>query len=274
VADGVDLETVREAVESLAAQLAAKVDALKQADRLRRDLYANVSHDLRTPLTAMRGYLDTLVHESRPLPADRQRAYIGIALKHCERLGRLVDQVFSLARLDATSVRLRPEPVAVTELAQDVVAKFQGLADRGGVRLQLEVDPRAGPVTADIGLLEAVFQNLLDNALRHTSAGGEIVVSVNCEGARCRVAVRDSGCGIPTADLERMQQPFEVGVGGHTGLGLTIVNRVLALHGSHLQLTSAPGIGTTAEFTLVAGACIVVNEDDALGARREEVVMS
>ena len=141
-----DLRSVRSAIESLATRLAAQVAELKEADRLRRDLYASVSHDLRTPLTAMRGYLDTLASEDKPLSLERRRAYLDIAVKHCERLTRLVDQVFSLARLDATTVRLRPEPVAATELAQDVVTKFQGLAERAGIRLRLEVDPHAPPV--------------------------------------------------------------------------------------------------------------------------------
>lgn len=248
----VDLDAVRAAVETLASRLAAQVESLKQADRLRRDLYASISHDLRTPLTAMRGYLDTLLRDDRPLPVERQRAFIAIAVRHCERLSRLVDQVSSLARLDATAVRLRPEPVALTELAQDVVTKFQGLAESASIHLHLEVDPQSPSVMADIGMLETVLQNLLDNALRHTPRGGEIVVSVNARASSVETAVRDSGSGIAPSELERLQQPFEVGVGGRTGLGLAIVKRVLDLHGTELRLSSMPGFGTTVAFVLPA----------------------
>ncbi len=248
----VDLATVRAAVESLANRLAAQVEGLRQADRLRRDLYASISHDLRTPLTAMRGYLDTLALEGKPPSVERQRAYIAIALRHCERLSRLVDQVFALARLDATTVKLHPEPVALTELAQDVVTKFQGLAEAAHVHLRLEVDPEAPPVMADIGMLETVLQNLLDNALRHTPSGGEIGVSVHAGKGSVETAVRDTGAGIAPSEIERLQRPFEIGAGGRTGLGLAIVNRVLDLHGAELRLSSAPGRGTIAAFSLVA----------------------
>jgi signal transduction histidine kinase len=270
----IDLDSVQAAVESLAARLAAQVSRLEQADRMRRDLYASISHDLRTPLTAVRGYLDTLVRGDSHIPADRRRAFISIALRHCERLGRLVDQVFALARLDATVVRLNREPVAMTELAQDVVSKFQGLADAARVRLQFDVDTGAPTVLADMGMLETVLQNLLDNALRHTPAGGEIVVSVTAGSGDVRVSVNDTGEGMALADLERLQRPFEIGSGGRTGLGLAIVGRVLELHGSTLRLVSALGVGTRAVFALAA-----VNEADRPEiqhntAAREELVMS
>jgi two-component system OmpR family sensor kinase len=268
----IDLDAVRAAVETLATRLAAQVASLQQADRLRRELYASISHDLRTPLTAMRGYLDTLLRDDRPLPVERQRAFIAIAVRHCERLSRLVDQVASLARLDATTVRLRPEPVALTELAQDVVTKFQGLAESASIHLHLEVDPQAPPVIADIGMLETVLQNLLDNALRHTPRGGEIVVSVNACETSVETAVRDSGTGIAASELERLQQPFEVGVGGRTGLGLAIVKRVLDLHGTELRLSSMPGAGTTVAFVLPAQPASA-RDRDSPGLPAEERAM-
>jgi two-component system, OmpR family, sensor kinase len=269
----IDLDAVRAAVESLATRLAAQVESLKQADRLRRDLYASISHDLRTPLTAMRGYLDTLSRDDRPLPVERQRAFIAIAVRHCERLSRLVDQVSSLARLDATTVRLRPEPVALTELAQDVVTKFQGLAESARVHLHLEIDPQAPPVMADIGMLETVLQNLLDNALRHTPSGGEIVVCVHSRENAVETGVRDSGTGIAPSELERLQQPFEVGVGGRTGLGLAIVKRVLGLHGTELRLSSMPGHGTTATFALAAQPASAAHDRDSPSLPTGDAVM-
>jgi two-component system, OmpR family, sensor kinase len=267
-----DLQSVRNAIESLASRLAAQVEELKQADRLRRDLYASVSHDLRTPLTAMRGYLDTLASEDRSLSPERRRSYMEIAVKHCERLTRLVDQVFSLARLDATTVRLRPESVAATELAQDVVTKFQGFAERAGVRLRLEVDPHAPPVMADIGMLETVLQNLIDNAVRHTSAGGEVVVAVRSRPDAVEIIVHDTGCGIPASEIERLMRPNEIGAGGRTGLGLAIVKRVLDLHGTELHVTSDVGVGTTAAFTMTTQPATPKLRGGLPAAHREEVV--
>jgi signal transduction histidine kinase len=270
----IDLDTVRESVESLAAQLAAQVTGLEQADRMRRDLYVSISHDLRTPLTAMRGYLDTLARDDQRIPLDRQRAFIGVAVRHCERLSRLVDQVFALARLDATTVCLHSEPVAVAELAQDVVTKFQGLAESARVRLRLAVDPHAPAVPADIGMLETVLQNLIDNALRHTRAGGEVVVCVRTVGETVETIVNDTGAGIAPSDLERLQRPFEIGPGGRTGLGLAIVKRVLDLHGSSLRLTSAPGEGTAAAFTLATAVEQRLTGTHSKAQGREEVAMT
>jgi signal transduction histidine kinase len=270
----IDLDAVRAAVDSLTARLAAQVASLEQADRMRRDLYASISHDLRTPLTAVRGYLDTLVRGDSQLTPDRRRAFISIALRHCERLGRLVDQVFALARLDATVVRLRREPVALTELAQDVVSKFQGLAEAARVRLQFDVDTGAPAVLADIGMLETVLQNLLDNALRHTRAGGEIVVSVTAGAGEVLVSVNDTGEGMAPSDLARLKCPLEIGSGGRTGLGLAIVGRVLDLHGSALRLVSASGVGTQAAFALAAVSTVDPFELQENTAAREEFVMS
>jgi signal transduction histidine kinase len=244
------LGDVRNVFEILAKKLHAQVIELRQADRLRRELFTNVSHDLRTPLTAMRGYIDTIALNSDQLSRERQREFIAIASRHCDRLNRLVDQIFSLARLDVAAIRLRPEPVSLAELAQDIVKKYQLLAESMRLRLQLEIDPRAPQVAADIGLLETVFENLLDNAMRHSAAGSEIVVSVATTGDNVRAQVSDRGSGIETADLQRITQRFESGSGGRTGLGLAIVTRILELHGSALELTSTPGRGTTAAFGL------------------------
>ena len=127
----------------------------------------------------------------------------------------------------------------------------------------------------DIGMLETVLQNLLDNALRHTPSGGEIVVGVRARETGVEVSVSDNGAGIAQTDLERLQLPYEVGAGGRTGFGLAIVNRVLGLHGSALHLTSTIGVGTRATFTLAAlGDVAPVLHGTEFTGRREEVVMS
>jgi signal transduction histidine kinase len=275
-AQPIDLDVLSKAIEALAGSLAAQVSSLEQADRMRRDLYASISHDLRTPLTAMRGYLDTLACRDRHLSPERQREFIAIAVRHCERLTRLVDQVFSLARLDTTTVRLHREPLALTELAQDIVSKYQGLAESGRTRLHLEIDTEAPAVLADIGMLETVLQNLLDNALRHTQAGGEIIVSVKARTGGVEVSVSDTGTGIAPSDLERLQLPYEVGAGGRTGFGLAIVSRVLRLHGSALHLQSAVDSGTRAMFTLAAASADAgaIDAGAFSARRREDVVMN
>lgn len=247
-----DIGALQTVFDATAAELDRLVTALRTTDRVRRELFANVSHDFRTPLTAMRGYLETLQSSAESLSAAEQRNLLDIAVRHCARLGRLTDQLFALARLDLGQGTLRLETVAIGELLQDIVQKFQLQGQRQGVRVQLEVDHLAAPVVADIGLLENVVENLLDNALRHTPRGGQVTARVRAAAGTVTVAITDTGAGIAALDLTRIVQPFERGPGGRTGLGLAIVQRILDLHGSRLRLTSETGAGTIAEFELSA----------------------
>ncbi|HPF25614.1 MAG TPA: ATP-binding protein [Steroidobacteraceae bacterium] len=247
-----DLGSIDRVVDSLARRVEQQLQALQTTDRMRRELFAHISHDLRTPLTAMRGYLETLSTQAEALSPARRAHFIEVVTRHSERLSRLVDQVFVLARLDAATLPIRPERLSVAELAQDVVAKWQLPAESASVRLQLEVDPLVPPITADIGLLETVFENLIDNAIRHSRPGGQTVVSVQRSGEDVAVSVRDDGAGIAASDLEAVQQAFVAGPGGRTGLGLAIVRRVLTLHGSKLCIRSVPEQGTEVSFRLRA----------------------
>jgi signal transduction histidine kinase len=241
---------VSAAVETLAARLSDQVKRLEQVDAARRELFVNLSHDLRTPLTAMQCALEALGDAPRSITPEAHRRWVEIALRHCERLNRLVGQIFSLARLSSSSLPIRRERVRLTELAQDVVSQFQHMAVAAKVQLQLRVDPEAPPTLADIGALETVLQNLLDNALRHTPSGGVVDVTVERHEDSVEVSVCDNGSGIPATDLERVLEPFQCGAGGRTGLGLAIVRKALALHDSRLVIASAPRRGTEVRFRL------------------------
>ena len=249
-----DLEQISAVFDALAKRIRCQLDDLRSGDRLRRDLYAQASHDLRTPLTAMRGYLETLAADDGALGLKRRAQFTQVALRHCDRLQRLVEQIFVLARLETAVLPIKPEPVVAGELVQDVVASLQLDADRAGIDLRIEICPDAPPVTADIALLETVLVNLLDNALRHAPRGGRVSVRVQVEPAVAGVAIAvcDNGPGIAAADLDRVRRPFETGPGGRTGLGLAIVHRIVELHGSALQIDSALGKGTELRFVLAA----------------------
>jgi hypothetical protein len=238
-------------------RLRAELDA--GTTSLRRDLVANVSHDLRTPLVAMRGYLEVLSTRGDALPAAERHGYLQIALRQCEHLGRLVDELFELARLDFDGIALERETFALGELAHDVVQKFALAAGQRGVRLALEAAPALPRVHADLFLIERVFDNLIDNALRHTPAGGDvrIVLDATTEGARACVV--DSGGGIAEGDLaqvfdRRWRGAASAAASAGGGLGLAIARRIVELHGARIAVESSPARGTCFTFFVPAAA--------------------
>ena len=179
---------------NMAARIAEQVNRLKESDRLRRELVANVSHDLRTPLTALQGYLETLQLED--LSEEEKRRYLDIAAKHSTQLSDLVAELFELAKLEANAAQVRKERFPLAELVQDVVQKFGLGAEQQGVTLVADVRVRPF-VFADVGLLERVLENLIDNALRHTPPGGVVSVSLKTWGPQC-------SCG---GDRHRLRHP-------------------------------------------------------------------
>lgn len=246
------------------ARLAA---ALNEIERLRaavddgtasaqRDLVANVSHDLRTPLVAMRGYLKVLATRGERLPAEQRQGYVEIALRQCEQLGRLVDSLFELAQLDFKGATLARESFAFAELASDVVQKFAPAAADAGVDLASEAMPGLRHVDADLGLTERVLDNLIDNALQHTPVGGAVRITIESVGDDVRVCVADTGAGIAAADLphvfDRHWRGGAAKRANGAGLGLAIARRIVELHGSTIVVESALSRGTCFAFTLPA----------------------
>jgi two-component system, OmpR family, sensor kinase len=231
-------------VDRLAHAFEQQVEALRELDAHRRELVANVSHDLRTPLASLQGYLDTLL--MKELPPEEQRRFLEIAARHSARLGKLVDELFELAKLDANVTPLHVERFSMPELVQDVVQKFQLRAQRAGVRLEAHFDPALPPVRGDLALIERVLENLIENAIRYTPANGSITVSLAPDGT---VTVADTGSGIAPDDLPHI---FDRGFGtGGAGLGLAIAKRIVELHGSELTVESRVGEGTAFRFRLV-----------------------
>ncbi|MFT3956475.1 MAG: HAMP domain-containing sensor histidine kinase [Piscinibacter sp.] len=242
-------------VAQLEAQLAEREAQLSRVAQQRRELLANVSHDLRTPLSSMQGYLELLLLRHGSFEPAEERNYLQTAARQGEKLGRLVNDLFDLTRLEAGDLALQPEDFALGELVQDVVQKFAHEARRRGVRLAA-CDAQSAPhVHADLALVARVLENLLDNAIRHTPADGSVTVGALAGGSRAALTVSDTGEGIAAADLPGVFDRYDRGsrvqrAGASPGLGLAIARRIVRLHGGELAIRSTPGTGTSVSFDL------------------------
>ena len=239
----------------MAERIVDQVARLRQVDALRRELVANVSHDLRTPLASLQGYLETLLLKEDDLDAEERRRYLTVAARHGERLSRLVAELFELARLDSDEARPDCEPFSLPELVQDVVQKHKLGAEEQGIRLDARLGAEPPFVDADIGMIERVLENLIQNALQYTPAGGEVTVDLVSGDGVVTVRVRDTGRGIAEADLPHVFERFyradkDRGSAVNAGLGLAIARRILELHGSGIAVESRPGEGAVFSFDL------------------------
>ena len=251
---GDEIERLRTAFASLRERLNAQMAELKRQDELRRDLVANVSHDLRTPLTSMQGYLEALARMDDGLDAEERRRYLDVAVRQSHRVSRLAQQLFELARLECEETQPQPELFSVSELVQDIAQKFALVAQRKSIHLHTEIDIGPLSVLGDIGMIERVIGNLVDNAIRHTPEGGDIHLVARARSRGIEVRIDDTGQGISEDHLPGLLvrgspiRRMATQRGG--GLGLLIANRILHLHGSAIQAASRLGEGTSISFVL------------------------
>ncbi|MEM6794735.1 MAG: HAMP domain-containing sensor histidine kinase, partial [Acidobacteriota bacterium] len=253
-ASGDEVRLLETRFEEMAERLRRRVDHSEQIADFRRELMANISHDLRTPIATLRGYLETLCLRGGVLSEKQREEYLGIALKHSERLGRLVDELIELYKLEGREMQPSLDRFRLGELIQDNVQRFRLRAEEKGITLQADFNPDLPPVYADVGLMERALENLIENALRHTEAGGTVTVRLRKEPAELVLSVSDTGCGIAEEDLpyifDRFYRSKLTAAGEGVGLGLAITQRIAQLHGGSLEVESQLGKGSVFSFSL------------------------
>jgi len=229
------------------------VSDVRRLETMRRDFVANVSHELKTPLTAVRGFAETLLSGGVP-PQDVDK-YLSVILKHAERLGNLIDDLLELSRIESRKVPLQRAVVDVGRVAAAVTSGMEPLLRSKSLTVKL-VEESPGEALADRRAVEQVLTNLLDNAAKYTNAGGHIDVNVRASRDHVRVAVHDDGIGIPDEDLPRIFERFyrvekarSRDLGG-TGLGLSIVKHLVQAMDGDIFVESEVGHGSTFTFTL------------------------
>jgi len=251
-----EIDQLRNACHYMAETIRQQLAALQEDDRLRRELVTNVSHDLRTPLASMQGYIETLIIKDEALDAGTRKQYLEIARRHATHLNRLIQDLFELAMLDSRSVTPEFERFLLAELIHDVVQEFDLQAREANVVLEVDPPDESVSVYADISLIQRVLENLVGNALKHTPAGGKVSISVQRSAAAVGVSVADTGPGIAEEALPHIFDRFykadqgEERARGSMGLGLAITKRILELHASEISVISKNRQGTRFHFDL------------------------
>jgi signal transduction histidine kinase len=239
---------------TMADTILKNIDELKQVDSLRRDLIANVSHDLRSPMAVIHGYIETLIIREEKITPEEKNNYLNIILQSSDKLKKLVADLFELSRLEAKQIILKREPVLVNEMLPDIIQQFKLMAGEKEINLNLEMTHQMPRVMIDAHLMSRVFQNLLDNAIKYTPNHGIIKVDTRVENSHVKVRVHNTGIGIAPKDLPHLfDRYFKVDHSLNTqstGLGLAIVKKIMDLHNAQIQVLSVEGASTTFEVQL------------------------
>ena len=235
-----ELAQVAREVEAMVMRLAAAEAQREEADSARRSLIAAVSHDLRTPVTALRLLADAVDDEIGD-PATR-REYVRRLGVHVRALGALIDDLFELTRIEAGEVAWTMQQVRIDELVEETVAAMAPAAQAGGISVRAEIDPSLLPAHANPERIQRVLFNLIQNAIRHTPADGSVTVRAASSGTSVEIEVADTGEGIAPADRERVFEPFQQGADraaradGSAGLGLAISRAIVEAHGGRIWI--------------------------------------
>jgi len=228
---------------------------LRKLERVRRDFVANVTHEFKTPLTAIQGFAETLLGGAIDDPQNRLR-FLEIILEHSRRLARLTDDLLKLSKMDADRLELEIRRLSVSQFVESCIETTQRPAAEKDLRISVNLPPDVPDIAADRRRLAEVLQNLLDNALQYTPAGGQIMVSASADDSEVTFTVSDTGIGIPQSDQPRIFERFyRVDVArsrevGGTGLGLAIAKHLVEVHGGRLWVESEVGQGSQFHFTV------------------------
>lgn len=251
-----DEKQLAELFNEMADILTGNIEKLKQVENLRRELIANVSHDLRTPIAIIRGYVETLQMKEETISVEDRKRYIHTVRESSEKLEKLVNELFELSKLEANQVQAKKEPFIISELVSDISNKYQLIAQTKNISISTVLSKELPPVFADVALIERVMQNLIDNALKFTAEGGKILIKTNKgNDGDVEITVADNGIGIPENEREQIFARYYkannfTDLKNSTGLGLAIAKKILDLHNSTLDLNSKENAGSSFIFRL------------------------
>jgi len=245
--------TSNDEIGSLTASVNELAVELSKTDTMRKDLIANVSHDLRTPLSLIRGYAETIKDVTGDNKEKRERQ-LGIIIDETERLSRIVSDMLDLSRFEANVIKISATPFSVSDCFADVMSRYDDMASKSGINTVYNCSDKLYAI-GDPQRLDQVFYNLINNAFNHTKSGGTITLSAVRDNGFIRFSVNDTGSGIAKEDLPSIFDRYYKGEAAErkivgTGLGLAIVKNILEAHHALYGVDSILGVGTTFWFLL------------------------
>ncbi len=242
------------AINNMADTIVSNIERLKEVDHLRRELIANISHDLRTPVSIIQGYAETLVIKSDLITKEKQDEYLSIIIKTSEKLKVLMADLFELSKLEAKQIKPQKQQFQIFDLLQDMSKGFKLLANENDIKLNTFYDQNLPMVYADLAMMERVIQNLVENAIRYTPEQGEINVFLKRRNEKVEISITNTGNGIANDDIPKIFNRYYKSNNhknnNSTGLGLAIVKNILVLHDTDIQVKSEQDKLTTFSFVL------------------------
>ena len=247
-----ELKEFADSFNDMADTIVSNINEIKRMDDLRRVLVANVSHDLRTPLSIIRGYVETIILKDPHLNPQERKDYLETILKNTDRLLNLVEELFELSKLETKEIEPHKEEFSLAELLQDIYQKNLVIAKKKEINFLLDVAENLPFINADIGMIEKVFQNLIDNAFKFTPPRGEVKIAFKRKYAHVLfVNISDNGWGMSIEEIpfifDRYYQVKRISYDKYlgSGLGLSIVKRILDIHNFDVTVKSEPAKGTS-----------------------------
>lgn len=254
--DSSDISIFANSFNEMADTITGNIDKMQSVDLLRRELIANVSHDLRTPLAILKGYIETLQIKKDSLSETEKEEYLQITHDNVDKLSKLINQLFEYSKLEAEQVTPVKEPFSITELSHDLIAKFKVIAEQKQIELQIDNPKENNMVFADVSLVERALQNLIENAIKYTEPKGKVTLSLQKKGKNVEINITDTGTGIPVNEqpfiFDRYKQVDKSAKKQGSGLGLAIVKKIMELHDTTITVLSKPKEGSSFIFNLPA----------------------
>lgn len=249
-----ELAIVSSSINTMADTIVRNIEELKEVDKLRRDLIANISHDIRTPISIIHGYIETLIMKQDTLDIQKRQEYMQTIIKSTERLKRLMTDLFELSKLESRQIKPKFESFFISDLLQDLTHKYGLMAQERKIELEADLESRMPVVHADIAMIERVMQNLIDNAMNYTPENGKVKIKMDESDRYVNISVINSGEGIPAEEIPKIFDRYykvENNTSGNgTGLGLAIVKNILEIHQSDISVTSEVKGDTSFTFHL------------------------